>query len=106
MTELGTYKWGIIVGIGTVIVGNAINGNSPFVRHRIPQIKQVQQGFVASSKIEIICEDLDHDAQKQPETYLKIDSQKYKGFSQLYAVTRDSTGNVVLKKYEPKEEEK
>ena len=68
--EMKQYVLGLALGIGVVLGANALTGYSPFVKHRIPQTKQVQQGYIAPSKLEVECRDLDGNG--EPETIMRI----------------------------------
>lgn len=64
---------------------------------RVPDIKQVQQGYIAPSKLEIECEDIDKsDGKGLPETYIKIDGTSY-------VLRYDSLGNPVISRYKIKQ---
>jgi hypothetical protein len=83
---------GIFVGLGIVLLANGITGYSPFVKHRIPQTEQVQQGYIAPSKLEVECKDLDGNG--EPETIMRIGDKPY--------LLREVDGKPVLSAYEIK----
>ena len=76
---------GIIVGFGIA------NSMKYYAVNKIPNC-EVQQGYVAPSRLEIKCEDLDKNG--KPETMMKIDDQHY--------LLREIDGNPVLSAYEIK----
>ncbi|MBS3169997.1 hypothetical protein J4210_05935 [Candidatus Woesearchaeota archaeon] len=88
--EMKQYVLGLALGIGVVLGANALTGYSPFVKHRIPQTKQVQQGYIAPSKLEVECRDLDGNG--EPETIMRIDDKPY--------LLREVDGKPVLSAYE------
>ena len=83
---------GMLLGFGTALLSNAISGYSPFVRHGIPQTEQVQQGYIAPSKLELECRDLDGNGEL--ETIMKIGDKSY--------LLREVDGKPVLSAYEIK----
>ena len=63
-----------------------------FVDNRIPKTEQVQQGYIAPSKLEIECKDLDGNG--EPETIIKIGDKPY--------LLREVNGKPVISAYEIK----
>lgn len=82
--------YGFGAGVLAALVGNYVSGWSPFVEHRIPQVEQVQEGFIAPSKLEVKCRDLDKNGES--ETYVQIGEIPY--------ALRMVDGKPVLSKYE------
>jgi hypothetical protein len=74
---------------GSAVIGGRLLYNT------IPPNSQVQQGYIAPSKLEIKCEDLDQNG--KPETIMKIGGKPY--------LLREVDGKPVLSSYEiiPKE---
>ena len=67
----------IIIG---AVLGGIIGLGVIKIRHlnEIPHQSYIQSPYIAPSKIEIICEDLDKsDGKGLPETYLKVDGKRY-----------------------------
>ncbi|MEM4260264.1 MAG: hypothetical protein QXG00_03435 [Candidatus Woesearchaeota archaeon] len=63
-----------------------------FYKKTIPEINKVQQGYIAPSKLEIKCKDLDGNG--EPETIMKIGDKPY--------LLREVDGKPVLSPYEIK----
>ena len=82
----------LLFGVGGVLCGSAIERYNTKV---IPKTNQVQQGYIAPSRLEIECEDLDADG--IPQTILKIDDVPY--------LLREVDGKPVLSAYEVKKPE-
>lgn len=91
--SLTGYLIGMLVGAGGLLISNAISGDSPFTKHRIPQTTKVQQRYAVPSKLEIELQDLDMNGQK--ETILKYDGQSY-------LLTLDEHGRPRIQAYEIK----
>ena len=87
---------GIATGFAACFVGSNINGLIHILRGeellKVPNPKSVQQGFVHPNKLEILCEDLDQNGEK--ETIIKIGDTPY--------LLRDVDGKPVLSAYEIK----
>jgi hypothetical protein len=77
---------GMIAGLG---LGAYLHFSDPRV---IPSKSKVQDGFVAPSKIEILCGDLDKNG--EPETLMKIGTKHY--------LLREVSGKPVISTYEVK----
>ena len=77
-----------------VAVGGLIGqaGFRLFYDNRIPMIDEVQQGYVAPSKLEIECKDLDGNG--EPETIMRVGDKPY--------LLREVDGKPVLSAYEIK----
>ena len=60
------------------------------ISNKIPKTKQVQQGYIAPSKLEVECRDLDGNG--EPETIMRIDDKPY--------LLREVDGKPVLSTYE------
>lgn len=78
--EKGDYMFigavlGGFLGVAGVLLATYLNDYSPFVKHIIPQIQEVQQGFIAPNKLEVKCEDLNGDG--LPETIIQIGKDNY-----------------------------
>ena len=82
--------YGMVVGLGIISLVDGITGYSPLVKHRILQTEQVQQGYIAPSKLEIELKDLDGNG--KPETIMKIGDKPY--------LLREVDGKPVLSAYE------
>ena len=71
-------------------------GNETYQRHfvdnRISKTEQVQQGYIAPSKLEIECKDLDGNG--EPETIMRIGDKPY--------LLREVDGKPVISAYEIK----
>jgi len=63
-----------------------------FMDNRIPNTEQVQQGYIAPSKLEVECKDLDGNG--EPETIMRIGDKPY--------LLREVDGKPVLSAYEIK----
>ncbi|MBS3072462.1 hypothetical protein J4477_01345 [Candidatus Pacearchaeota archaeon] len=75
---------------GVLAVGLAESVNFPI--NKIPNISQVQQGYIAPSILEIKCEDLD--GNREFETIMKIGDVDY--------LLREIEGKPILSRYEIK----
>ncbi|MEA3329985.1 MAG: hypothetical protein U9Q06_04550 [Nanoarchaeota archaeon] len=89
---MGKESWiGFAIGLGGAIAGNLI-GDAIANRSYIPRTEQVQQGYIAPSKLEIECKDLDGNG--EPETIMKIGDKPY--------LLREVDGKPVISAYEIK----
>lgn len=70
------------------LIGQA--GLRLFYDNRIPKTDEVQQGYIAPSKLEIECKDLDGNG--EPETIMKIGDKPY--------LLREVDGKPVISAYE------
>ena len=78
---------GLCVGFAGATTMRALTSSSqPRI---IPNVTQVQEGFIAPSKLEIELQDLDHNGEK--ETIMKIAGEDY--------LLRDVNGTPTLSKY-------
>ncbi len=68
------YVIGSAITLSAVLLTNAISGYSPFV-NSIPPNEKVQSGYIAPSRLEVKCLDLDGNG--APETFLKIGDEMY-----------------------------
>jgi len=82
----------LIIPTAVANIYQGLRGHSVFDGHRIPQIEQVQQGYVSPSKLEIFCKDLDGNG--EPETLMRVGNQNY--------LLREVDGKPVLSAYEIK----
>jgi len=89
MSELPNWYKTITLILG---VGVGFFGRSYFTENKIPKIEQVQQGYIAPSKLEVECRDLDGNG--EPETIMKIGDKQY--------LLREVDGKPVLSSYEIK----
>ena len=78
------------IGMGTALGFTLGLGYHVISSKTIPNQSQVQQGFVAPSKLEIFCEDLDHNGKS--ETYMKVGEDRY--------LLREVEGKPTLSAYE------
>lgn len=85
---------GLWVGVLLIAIGQSNNISSYFgaKQKTIPQVEQVQQGYIAPSKLEIFCKDLDGDG--NPETLMRVGDRDY--------LLREVDGKPVLSAYEIK----
>ena len=92
MTE-NLLKKALLGPLVGVLIGLGISGwIHYFNSNKIPEINKVQQGFIAPSKLEIKCEDLDSNG--EPETQVRIGDKTY--------LLREVDGQPVLSPYEVK----
>ena len=89
----GYYVVGILSGVALTMMATAIvDGATGAYSRRIPRIEQVQQGYIAPSKLEIECEDLDGNGEL--ETIMKVGDKSY--------LLREVDGKPVISAYEIK----
>ena len=90
---MNPYNSDIALGI---LVGSICAIFGTYLTHRndnlIPKTEQVQQGYIAPSKLEIKCKDLDENG--EPETILRIGDKSY--------LLREVDGKPVISAYEIK----
>ncbi len=86
-----SYWIGGMLGMIGAIAGFTIN-TAITNKNYIPKTKQVQQGYIAPSKLEIECKDLDGNG--EPETIMRIGDKPY--------LLREVDGKPVLSDYEIK----
>ena len=80
----------LIIPTAVANIYQGLRGHSAFDGHRIPQIEQVQEGYVSPSKLEIFCKDLDGNG--EPETIMRIGDKPY--------LLREVDGEPVISAYE------
>lgn len=78
----------VVCGIGVIIGAGIMSCSKAY----IPRTNSVQTGYIAPSRLEIKCKDLD--GNDQPETIMKIDDKAY--------LLREVDGKPVLSAYEIK----
>ena len=79
---------------GIFMIGHGIGFMKAKSEYSTPQVKQVQNGFIPPSEIEIICEDLDKsDGSGLPETYININDEQY-------ILIENLEGEPQIKKYD------
>jgi hypothetical protein len=89
--DYSMFGEGLLFGLGIGLVGLWI-GVGDYVLSNIFSERNLQRGYIAPSKIEIKCEDLDKDGKN--ETIMKIGNKPY--------LLREIDGSPVLLPYEIK----
>ena len=85
----GQIYFGAFIGAVSVFGLNALTGYSPFMKHTIPLNKKVQKGYIAPSRLEIECKNLD--GRDGKETIMKVGKKSY--------LLREVNGKPVLSEY-------
>ena len=89
MSFIKGYAVGFVLGAAIWGTCGYFVGKAP-EKETIPQVEQVQQGYVAPSKLEIQCQDLDGNG--EPETIMRIGDKPY--------LLREVNGKPVISAYE------
>ena len=87
MSKIPSWYQAIMYVLG---IGVGFFGAGYFTANEIPKTEQVQQGYIAPSKLEIECKDLDGNG--EPETIMNIGDKPY--------LLREVNGKPVLSAYE------